>query len=32
MIGGRNAECPIMIGFCPIMIGGFVPFDLKFAT
>lgn len=32
MIGMKNKKSPIMIVFCPIMIGGFMLFDLKFAT
>lgn len=31
-ISGEDAECPIRIVFCPIMIGTFVRFRLKFAT
>src|SRR3712207_2517351 len=31
MIGRRNEKCPIMIVFCPIMIGDFGIFDTIFA-
>jgi len=29
---GEPAKCPILISFCPMVIGGFAVFVLKFAT